>query len=66
MVLELHVLGPAFGLPSIDAECIAAIAYLNRAVPQGQWVVVADHETSSPNRACVPIPNRTLINTNKI
>lgn len=51
MVLELHVWGPAFGLPSIDAECIAAIAYLNRAVPQGQWVVVADHETSpSPNQ----------------
>ena len=49
--------GPAFGLPSIDAECIAAIAYLNRAVPQGQWVVVADHETSSPNRACVDFSN---------
>lgn len=50
MVLELHVWGPAFGLPSIDAECNAAIAYLNRAVSPGQWIVVADHDTAiSPN-----------------
>lgn len=25
-VLRLHVFGPAWGLPSIDADCIAAIA----------------------------------------
>lgn len=24
--MQLHILGPAFGLPSIDAECIAAVA----------------------------------------
>lgn len=26
---ELYVWGPAFGLPSIDAQCLAAIAYLS-------------------------------------
>lgn len=29
MVKELCVWGPAFGLPSIDAQCLAAIAYLS-------------------------------------
>jgi sorting and assembly machinery component 37 len=55
MVLELHVWGPAFGLPSIDAECNAAIAYLNQALPQGQWVLIADHDASLS-------PTRTFIN----
>ncbi|KAI1005551.1 hypothetical protein K3495_g2664 [Podosphaera aphanis] len=40
-MLELHVWGPAFGLPSIDSHCLAAIAYLQQAVPAGQWVVMA-------------------------
>ncbi|RKF77024.1 Metaxin-like protein [Golovinomyces cichoracearum] len=40
-MLELHVWGPAFGLPSIDPHCLAAIAYLQQAVPEGQWVVKA-------------------------
>lgn len=52
MVFELHVWGPAFGLPSIDAECIAAIAHFNRVVPQGQWSLVANYDTSiSPRGA---------------
>jgi hypothetical protein len=46
MVFELHVWGPAFGLPSIDSECIATVAYFNRIVPQGQWVLIADYDTS--------------------
>ena len=40
MVLELHVLGPAFSLPSIDASCIAATAYLRRTLPPDAWVLV--------------------------
>ncbi|KAF2192310.1 hypothetical protein K469DRAFT_620432 [Zopfia rhizophila CBS 207.26] len=44
MVLELHVWGPAFGLPSIDAECIATIAYFHRIIPYSQWILVADHD----------------------
>ena len=29
MEFELHIWGPAFGLPSIDPECLAAILYLD-------------------------------------
>ena len=47
MVLELHVWGPAFGLPSIDPACIATVAYFNRIVPHGQWTLVADYDSSS-------------------
>lgn len=50
MVLELHVWGPAFGLPSIDPECIATIAYFNRIVPHAQWILVADYDTSISSR----------------
>ncbi|KAF2476556.1 uncharacterized protein BDR25DRAFT_252640 [Lindgomyces ingoldianus] len=55
MVLELHVWGPAFGLPSIDAECIAAIAYFHRIVPYPQWVLVANHDTSTSPRREFPV-----------
>jgi sorting and assembly machinery component 37 len=46
MVLELHIWGPAFGLPSIDAQCLAAIAYFALAVPEKdvEWVVIADSD----------------------
>jgi sorting and assembly machinery component 37 len=40
-MLELHVWGPAFGLPSLDAHCLAAIAYLQQAVPRGKWQLIA-------------------------
>ena len=40
MVLELHVWGPAFSLPSLDAQCLAAVAYVRLAVPRGEWVLV--------------------------
>ena len=52
MVFELHVWGPAFGLPSIDAECIATIAFFNRTIPRPEWILVANHDTSiSPRGA---------------
>ncbi|KAI9768735.1 MAG: hypothetical protein M1840_004730 [Geoglossum simile] len=41
MILELHVWGPAFTLPSIDPRCLAVIAYLTHVVPRGQWVLIA-------------------------
>jgi hypothetical protein len=46
MVLQLHTWGPAFGLPSIEAECIATIAYCQRVIPKGQWALVADYDTT--------------------
>ncbi|KAF2202586.1 hypothetical protein GQ43DRAFT_448003 [Delitschia confertaspora ATCC 74209] len=50
MVLQLHVWGPAFGLPSIDAECVATISYFHRIIPRSQWVLIPEYDTScSPN-----------------
>lgn len=46
MTLELYVWGPAFGLPSIDARCLAAIAYLRACLPQSEWSLFATSELS--------------------
>ncbi|OKL64665.1 hypothetical protein UA08_00099 [Talaromyces atroroseus] len=45
-MLELHVWGPAFSLPSIDPQCLATIAYLVKAVPKEEWVLVASSDPS--------------------
>lgn len=45
MVLELHVWGPAFELPSLDAQCLAAICYLRLILQRDEWVLVP---SSSP------------------
>lgn len=52
--MRLHILGPAFGLPSLDAECIAAVALLKRySTGSGQhWELVASHE--APTGAQLP------------
>ncbi|KAF1990244.1 hypothetical protein K402DRAFT_224819 [Aulographum hederae CBS 113979] len=52
MALELHIWGPAFGLPSIDPECTAAAVYLAKALPDEiKWTLVAacDPSVSSCN-----------------
>ncbi|KAF2823587.1 hypothetical protein CC86DRAFT_329013 [Ophiobolus disseminans] len=55
MVLELHVWGPAFGLPSIEPECIATVAYCQCVVPRGQWTLVADHDTTVGATGSLPV-----------
>ncbi|KIW72149.1 hypothetical protein PV04_00368 [Phialophora macrospora] len=40
MVLELHIWGPAFELPSIDAQCLASILYLRHCLQDRDWVLV--------------------------
>lgn len=55
MVLELHIWGPAFGLPSIEPECIATVAYCQRVIPNGQWALVADHNPSVGITESLPI-----------
>lgn len=62
MVLELHVWGPAFGLPSIDPQCLATIAYFSLAIGPNnggsdKWVLVAD---SDPGR----VPTRKIFSQN--
>ncbi|KAG2411899.1 hypothetical protein HFD88_009455 [Aspergillus terreus] len=52
MVLELHIWGPAFSLPSLDAQCLATIAYFSLVVPKDAWVLVASSDpTVSPTSA---------------
>ncbi|KAJ5550901.1 hypothetical protein N7535_001161 [Penicillium sp. DV-2018c] len=46
MVLQLHVWGPAFSLPSIDAQCLAAIAYCSQALPKDSWELIASSDPS--------------------
>ena len=56
MVLELHTWGPAFGLPSVDAQCLAAIAYFALALPDSgsqEWVLIPDSDpTIVPTSMC--------------
>lgn len=46
MVLELHIWGPAFGLPSIDPQCLAAVCYLKQTLPDDAWSLIP---SSNPN-----------------
>ncbi|MCJ1230085.1 hypothetical protein MMC12_006756 [Toensbergia leucococca] len=51
MSLELHIWGPAFFLPSIDPQCLAALSYLTQGVPRNQWTLLAScDDTLSPTR----------------
>ncbi|CAK7269979.1 hypothetical protein SEPCBS119000_003852 [Sporothrix epigloea] len=52
MSFELHIWGPAFGLPSIDPECLAAVTYLSAAAPRDTWTVVA----TSPSAVSCTLP----------
>ncbi|KAL2074277.1 hypothetical protein VTL71DRAFT_8055 [Oculimacula yallundae] len=57
-MLELHVWGPAFGLPSLDAHCLAAIAYLQQAVPRGKWQLIASSDPGlSPSNSLPALRN---------
>ncbi len=48
MVLEFHVYGPGFSLPSIDAQCLATIAYVSQCVPRDQWRLIASSAELNP------------------
>jgi len=51
-MLQLYILGPAYGLPSIDAECNAAVALLKShfGSDQDRWEIIPthEHETTLP------------------
>ncbi|KAI0149715.1 Tom37 C-terminal domain-containing protein [Hypoxylon sp. NC0597] len=46
MALELHVWGPAFGLDSIEPECLAAIACFRYFVPREDWTLIASNDAA--------------------
>ncbi|KAK3309502.1 Tom37 C-terminal domain-containing protein [Chaetomium strumarium] len=50
MVLQLHVWGPAFGLPSIDAECLAAIAYLHESTSPTEYQLIQTSPSAVPTQ----------------
>ncbi|KAF8544676.1 Tom37 C-terminal domain-containing protein [Trichophaea hybrida] len=51
-MLELHVWGPGFGLPSIDPLCLSAIAYLNLTVPRSEWTLIpSSNPLLSPSKS---------------
>lgn len=67
MVLELYTWGPAFGLPSIDPQCLATIAYLSYALPlRDEWVLIPISDpTVSPNSE-FPTLYQLRVNLNKL
>ena len=57
-MLELHIWGPAFGLPSLDPQCLATVAYFvlalnndkgndNNNAGEEEWVLIADSDPSA-------------------
>ncbi|KAK1835521.1 Metaxin-1 [Podospora conica] len=48
MVLQLHVWGPAFGLPSIDAECLATIAYFAQTLDSSEYQLIQSSPSAVP------------------
>lgn len=55
MVLELHIWGPAFALPSIDPQCLATVAYLSLVVPKDAWVLVPSSDPSVSPTSMLPV-----------
>ncbi|KAK4231211.1 Metaxin-1 [Podospora fimiseda] len=48
MALQLYVWGPALNLPSIDAECIAAIAYLSQTTSRADYHLIQSSPSAVP------------------
>ncbi|KAI1100516.1 Tom37 C-terminal domain-containing protein [Jackrogersella minutella] len=46
MALELYVWGPAFGLDSIDPECLAAVACFRASIPREDWSLIASNDAA--------------------
>lgn len=57
-MLDLHVWGSAFGLPSIDAECLAVITYLHNAMPSSAWRLIPSNDPSviPSSETCTTLP----------
>ncbi|KAK4954762.1 hypothetical protein LTR66_013502 [Elasticomyces elasticus] len=52
--LQLHVYGLAFHLPSIDAECIAAVALLKLVHDPNSWSITPSHDVYAVPSQCFP------------
>ncbi|KAG5981457.1 hypothetical protein E4U55_002923 [Claviceps digitariae] len=48
--MDLYIWGPAFGLPSIDPECLAILLYLDNALPSDAWrIIPCNNPSVSPS-----------------
>ncbi|KAK4208829.1 Tom37 C-terminal domain-containing protein [Rhypophila decipiens] len=47
-MLELYVWGPAFGLPSIDAECLGTIAYFTETLDETEYQLIQSSPSAVP------------------
>ncbi|KAH8179225.1 outer mitochondrial membrane transport complex protein [Sarocladium implicatum] len=57
-MLDLHIWGPAFGLPSIDPECIAAVAYFHSAASSpADWRLIPSNDPSLTPANLLPALN---------
>ncbi|KAH7320024.1 putative metaxin [Stachybotrys elegans] len=54
MMLDLHIWGPALGLPSIDPECLAIITYLHHALPSTAWRLIPSNDPSISPHCILP------------
>ncbi|KAI2783786.1 outer mitochondrial membrane transport complex protein-domain-containing protein [Daldinia loculata] len=57
MALELHVWGPAFGLDSIDPECLAAVACFRSCIPRQDWTLIASNDAAVSSDYRLPALN---------
>ncbi|KAG5938347.1 hypothetical protein E4U53_008024 [Claviceps sorghi] len=56
-MLDVYIWGPAFGLPSIDPECLAVLLYLDNALPSDAWRVVPCNDPSISPSNLLPALN---------
>jgi sorting and assembly machinery component 37 len=47
MVLEVYIWGPAFGLPSIEPQSLATVAYLSQCLPPSEWRLIPSSDPSA-------------------
>lgn len=47
MTFEVYVWPPGYGLPSADAECVSALAYLNLVLAADQWNIIESSDASA-------------------
>lgn len=59
-MLELHVYPPAFSLPSIDAHCVATIAYFSAALPESEYRLIADTPNNNPTGELPALRNGSI------
>jgi sorting and assembly machinery component 37 len=70
MLFELHIWGPAFGLPSIESQCLATVAYFIQCVPPTEWQLIPSSDTfarpTSKHAFCFCQAQRLLILVSKM